>query len=90
VDIIEMHPMSFREFLVASGETAILNKISKKIPEQFIPILERRYREYHCTGGMPEAVDVWMKTKNMDFVRTVQKNILMPYDSDFIKHAPSR
>ena len=44
-------------------------------------------RQYYFTGGMPEAVDVYAKTKDIWRVRGVQNQILSEYADDISKHA---
>ena len=51
-----------------------------------------KYKEflklYYYIGGMPEAVQTYLDTKNFASVRTVQKQLLLYYAGDFSKHAP--
>ena len=46
-------------------------------------------REYYFTGGMPEAVKKFLETNDTVQVREIQKEILLAYDKDISKHAPS-
>ena len=50
-----------------------------------------KYKEflklYYYIGGMPEAVQTYLDTKNFASVRTVQKQLLLYYAGDFSKHA---
>jgi predicted AAA+ superfamily ATPase len=45
-----------------------------------------RLRQYFFTGGMPEAVSVWMQTHNPKSVRMIHQEILGAYYMDFAKH----
>ena len=61
---------------------------------EFAPIPEPLHRElieilklYYLVGGMPEAVDCYIQTKDFRAVRTVQQEILDAYALDFSKHA---
>lgn len=38
---------------------------------------------------MPEAVETYVKTRNLDEVRTVQNRLLMAYENNLSKHAPA-
>jgi Predicted ATPase (AAA+ superfamily) len=92
VDIITMRPMSFREYLIARKGPGFCENIEGKtdaMPEVFLNELYRIYREYCFVGGMPEVVDRWLKTKDLESVRKVQKTIVLSYEADFAKHAPS-
>jgi predicted AAA+ superfamily ATPase len=62
----------------------------EKVSELFAGQLEDYLRTYYITGGMPEAVDTWTKTKDIALVESVQQQILDSYELDFAKHAPVR
>lgn len=95
VDIMTLRPMSFYEFLMASGEEMLLdyfyNELVKLEPiaEMFTAKLENYLKTYYITGGMPEAVSVWLQTNDVSELETVQQNILNLYELDFAKHAPT-
>lgn len=92
---MEMYSLDFEEFLWAIGknEQAIKilqdyfewkEKVDAGIHEQFMTLL----REYLVVGGMPEAVNAFLKTNNFQEVHAVQKKILESYRED-IKHYAS-
>lgn len=91
VDLMELYPMTFREFLEAVGETKMLKLLEsrdwtliKTFSEQLITFL----RQYYFVGGMPEVVAAYIRGEDLSQVRQLQKNILTTYDQDFSKHAP--
>jgi predicted AAA+ superfamily ATPase len=92
IDFLELHPMSFSEFLTAMGENDLLGLL-KSHNWSLIKTFRDRYsnllKQYYFVGGMPEAVDFFVKEKNFEKTRTIQKNILMAYEQDFSKHAPA-
>ena len=45
-------------------------------------------RKYYYVGGMPEAVQCYIDTDDMQEVRNIQKELLVYYENDFSKHAP--
>jgi predicted AAA+ superfamily ATPase len=45
------------------------------------------YFEYLIVGGMPEAVDRYRQTKNLDDVRGVHRTIILNYQNDFSKYS---
>ena len=95
VDFLTLYPMSFYEFLRADGEAELadyLTSFQKKnqIPEAIAGKLRTLLRQYYVVGGMPEAVDVWCRTKDFTKAETVQKQILQSYELDFVKHAPTK
>ena len=50
---------------------------------------EERLRQYYFVGGMPEAVNSFVKEGNPLKVRNIQKAIIESYERDFSKHAPA-
>lgn len=91
VNILNLYPMSFEEFLMAKGEeesAKLLNfkdfKTSNILHNKFIDLL----RQYYYVGGMPEAVLKYVETGALKEVRQIQNEILSGYDLDFSKHAP--
>lgn len=91
VDFLDMYPMTFTEFLEADGCKNLvdyLNSIKKieNIPDIFFDKLSEKLKAYFIIGGMPEAVDSWVKYKDMEKVNKIQDNILNSYESDFSKH----
>lgn len=91
VDFLEMHPMTFYEFLLAMGEQQLLNIIQqhkwdliRTFKEKIIELL----KQYYFVGGMPEVVSFFANERNFKEVRSIQIAILTAYDNDFSKHAP--
>ena len=94
VDFLEMHPMTFLEFLIADGCENLfeyLNSLTtiESIPEPFFNRLEEKLKAYFIIGGMPEVVLSWVTEKDMEQVNKIQKNILEAYEKDFSKHTSS-
>ena len=46
--------------------------------------------QYTVVGGMPEVVDTFVKTKQMNDVLALQRNIVRSYEDDMIKYAENR
>ena len=95
VDFVDLHPMTFLEFLGALGEgryrTLILeHAVPEPFPEAFHHALIDLLRAYYHVGGMPEAVARYAANRDAVEVRTVQQAILDAYVLDFAKHAPAR
>ncbi len=91
VDFLNMYPMTFSEFLLADECENLVNymksiKNPENIPDIFFKQLEEKLKAYFIIGGMPEAVKIWVKEKDMLLVNKVQEDILMAYESDFSKH----
>lgn len=84
--------MSFFEFLKALQETELLEILEKQDIE-LIKVFHTKLKEllklYYYIGGMPEAVDSYVKNKDLLEVRGIQNRLLEAYEQDFSKHAPS-
>lgn len=90
---IEMYPMDFEEFLWALGNENIMELI-KKCYEERKPLgqaMHRKamdyFRQYIIVGGMPQAVEEYVKTKDFKRVDKIKRNILNLYRQDIGKHA---
>lgn len=92
VDFLQMHPLSFIEFLENTGEVLLAKQLQNSnwpVLETFHERLVENLRLYYFIGGMPEVVANYIATKNFETVRTLQNNILLGYENDFSKHAPT-
>lgn len=91
VDFLNLYPMCFCEFLESIGEESLVELLRKK-DWKLIAAFGSKYadllRKYYYIGGMPEAVDEYVRTKNYDNVRRVHEQIIFTYELDFSKHAP--
>ena len=95
VDFLTLYPMSFSEFLRATGPEPLANfvenfKKGDNLPEVIGEKLVNLLRQYYITGGMPEVVEVWCSTHSIEQVESVQQAIINSYELDFAKHAPSK
>ena len=93
VDELNLYPLSFREFLDATGNTMLKELFdSKNIDsmDSFAPKAVDLLRKYYVVGGMPAAVDAFSQGAELSEVRKIQTDILDGYERDFAKHAPSR
>lgn len=89
VDTLELHPMNYREFLIAMGEES-LSELLKRDDYSLIEDFREKYifwlKNYYYVGGMPEVVQYYSEHKNYDEVRNMQNAILEQYENDFGKH----
>ncbi len=87
---INMYPMSFEEFLWAMGEQGLADVVAER-DWNMMRVLNQKLqdllRQYYYVGGMPEVVKGYLTDRNLELVRTRQKEILHNYDRDFSKHA---
>lgn len=93
VNMLDLHPFSFREFLkatggerfavlIASGDVQTINSFSSK--------LSAFLKQYYLVGGMPAAVEAFAEDGDVRAAREVQREILGGYVRDFAKHIPAR
>ncbi len=92
VDLLNVNPMTFTEFLIAGGDSNLaqfiqsLNTI-QPIPDMFFNPIVEKLKMYYVTGGMPEPVFAWVEGKDISRVQSCLYNILSAYELDFSKHA---
>lgn len=95
--VIDMYPLDFEEFLWANDiEAPVIAMLQKCFEsEQTVPeALHNRMRQlllqYTVVGGMPDAVQTFVNTKQMDEVLRIQRDIVRSYEDDMVKHAENR
>ncbi len=93
VDMIELKPMTYKEFLLASGQNYLVDFIDsinriEAISEPIFNKLNDNLREYYLVGGMPEAVENWLDTRDINMLEKIQGNIINAYFRDFSKYPP--
>ena len=93
VDTLDLHPMSFQEFLDATGNKMLREMLDS---DDFASISAFKQKAtdllktYYVVGGMPEAVNAHVQGVNFEEVREIQDAIVEGYKRDFAKHAPAR
>lgn len=94
--VIEMFPLDFEEFLWANGieDNVILLLKSCFEKERPVPegvhkaMMELLYR-YVIVGGLPEVVNCFLDTKNIELIYNKQRNLIAEYEEDMVKYAPN-
>lgn len=92
---INMYPLDFEEFLWALGEDNLMPAIQKLFEnEQEVgQLLHRKtmdlFRQYMLIGGMPQAVNVFVETKDFKQVDKQKRLILELYKNDIAKNTGS-
>ena len=93
VEFLDLHPLDFIEFLIATGREN-LNDLLIKYDTDLLRTFKMKYiealKQYYFVGGMPEAVAAFSSRSDYSEVRSIHNNILIAYEQDFSKHAPSR
>ena len=90
VDYLDMHPMTFAEFVGAAANEQLSDVIrggDLSMMETFSERLTELLKTYLFVGGMPEAVQAFVDASN-DYARarSVQERLLRDYEYDFAKH----
>ena len=90
---LRMYPLDFEEFLWALDNESLMDFI-KVFFEKKKPLgaaLHRKamdyFRQYMIVGGMPQAVERYVETKDFERVDRVKRDILELYRADIVKHA---
>lgn len=91
-DSVEMFPLDFEEFLWAMGEEMLMLHIKKQF-DTLKPMgdFHRKtmdyFRKYLVVGGMPQAVNTYVESRDFNKVDDVKRQILKLYRNDIRKYA---
>lgn len=90
VNLLEIAPMTFDEYLAATDEMLYQYYLSiqkeQPIEEIFHQRLLDAYNNYLIIGGMPECVASWVKYKDPRRIDRIQSELISIYENDFSKH----
>ena len=93
VQMINMYPLSFKEFLVAVGRENLIEEIEKhfqdnsRMDKDIHELCLKLYRTYLIVGGMPEVVQTYLDEQKVIAAIDVQAEILQSYERDMTKYA---
>lgn len=93
VDMLDLYPFSFREFLLAMDEKNLVMALDSKdfsIIDNFSDKFLFWLKNYYYIGGMPAVVDSFRRNKDYIKARQIQKDILRQYEQDFGKHVDAK
>lgn len=86
-----MYPLSFIEFLSAVGRGNIVQQLLEKSLPDYSPgahaDLLDLVGKYLAVGGMPEAINQWIKTGNINECLMVHQDLIDTYQQDFGTYA---
>ena len=92
--VINMYPLDFEEFLWANGvndmvvdsvKTCFENETT--VPDGVHNVMMELLYRYVIVGGLPEVVNKFLETKNIELVYNIQRNLIGEYEEDMIKYA---
>ncbi len=100
VDILNLYPLSFVEFVEASGSAREISSLREAIhaPFRMSEVAHQRFwnlfKSYLITGGLPESVATWLEKGGIQgshnaFSASRQKlsTLITAYSADIAKHA---
>jgi len=88
---IQMNPMDFEEFLWANGDKSTFRMLKdvfesgKSLSDDTNRQMMRKFRLYMLVGGMPQAVNAYIDTNNLEKVDDIKRDILRLYEDDLKK-----
>ena len=94
VDYLKMYGVDFEEFLwgmnISSEMIDTLRenlRLRRPVPEAIHSSMMNYYRQYIAVGGMPEAVQKYVDTKNFIEIDRIQRSLLLGYQYDIAHYA---
>ena len=92
--VINMYPLDFEEFLWANGiSPAVIDSVKSCFENEMVvpegvhkAMMELLYR-YVIVGGLPEVVNCFLETKNIELIYKLQRNLIAEYEEDMVKYA---
>lgn len=92
--VIEMYPLDFEEFLWANGvDDAVIKSVKScfenetVVPEGIHKAMTQLLYRYVIVGGLPEVVNCFLETQNIELIYKVQRNLVDEYEEDMVKYA---
>lgn len=93
VEMLSLYPLDFEEFLLAGGYEKLIENIQisydtgKPLPEALHRMALEEYKHYLIVGGMPGAVEAYLKERRLMDAINVQSIIQNSYIADMSKYA---
>ena len=92
--VIDMYPLDFEEFLWANGiSDAVIDAVKscfeneKAVPDGIHKAMMELLYRYVIVGGLPEVVNCFLETKNIELIYKAQRNLIAEYEEDMVKYA---
>ena len=93
MDVKDMYPLDLQEFFSATGMAERVIHALEKCWKEKVAVddfvhkrLMQAFRLYLVVGGMPQAVQTYLDSNNLQEVIAVQKSILREYQRDIMKY----
>lgn len=95
--VIDMYPLDFEEFLWANDISEDIIALLKNCLETESPVPEAIHNkmrnlllQYSVVGGMPDVVQTFVDTKQMNSVLAMQRDLVRSYEDDMVKYAEKK
>ena len=92
--VVEMYPLDFEEFLWANGiNDKVIDSVKScfknetAVPEGIHKVMMELLYRYIIVGGLPEVVNKFLETRNIELTYQVQRNLIAGYEEDMVKYA---
>ena len=97
ISVEQMYPLDFEEFLLAAGSSqetidgvrAAFEK-RESLNESLHNYMLQQFKIYLLVGGLPEAVNKFIETRNMTLIRRIQRDIVNLYRIDASQYEQNR
>ena len=91
IEYFHLGPLSFEDFLIALGETSLVDWIRTVSVHDVIPLPLHQQaldlvKQFWLIGGMPEVVSHYSEFHDFQEVDNIKQNILQTYRDDFYKY----
>lgn len=93
LEVVHMYPMDFEEFLIANGVGSLAieglwESFNKKesLSEAMHAKMIDFFKKYLIVGGLPKAVEIFVNSRNILEIRSVQNEIHELYEVDCSKY----
>lgn len=90
-EVLDLHPLDYEEFLWALGDNSSMDLLREAFYKRhgFGDAVNRKlmrdFRLYMLVGGMPQAVNKYLTTKDLAVVDKTKRSIIRLYCNDFQK-----
>jgi len=91
IEYLHLGPMTFEEFLVASGRANLYEfihnySLKTEFPKIIHDELSDLFKKYLIIGGMPEVIKTYLETDSIRNCEMVKQSLLSTYRDDFSKY----
>ncbi len=92
--VIDMYPLDFEEFLWANGiSDSVIDSVrlcfegENAVPDGIHKAMMELLYRYVIVGGLPDVVNCFLETKNIELIYKAQRNLIAGYEEDMVKYA---